>query len=381
MNTVPQPLLDFIIRTRQHLHRNPELSFQEYATTNYLADILHAHNIRLLDTSMDTGIIAIIEGSSSGPHIALRADIDGLPINEDPSHDVISRTDGVMHACGHDLHMSSLLGASLMLSELSDTFSGSITLVFQPAEEQGAGENQVMQTHALDDVCAIIGYHNDPRYAPGTIAISDQPMMAAAGSFDITLTGESTHGAYPENGRSPIEAAATLVTALQTIVSRNISPLDATVVSITQVHAGNTYNVIPESATIAGTVRTLNQKTSQLVERRMRSLAESIATGFGLTSRLRWSFPGAPLVSDASLVDLAKRSVPHYANLINPTPSMGGEDFLLYLRNMPGLFAFIGSNGRPNAASWHSPQYLGFDDMLSTAVLYYVNTALDVLKH
>lgn len=113
----------------------------------------------------------------------------------------------------------------------------------------------------------------------------------------------------------------------------------------------------------------------------MRSLAESIATGFGLTSRLRWSFPGAPLVSDASLVDLAKRSVPHYANLINPTPSMGGEDFLLYLRNMPGLFAFIGSNGRPNAASWHSPQDLGFDDMLSTAVLYYVNTALDVLKH
>lgn len=375
VTNLPETFVNDLVQIRHHLHQYPELSFKEVETTAFLKQKLQDAGVRLLDSHLDTGIIAQIDGTEPGPIIALRADIDALPVKENNGLPFTSRNNGVMHACGHDLHMTSLLGAALFLNQRRNLIHGSVRLIFQPAEENGGGALRILDAHGLDGVSAIAGYHNDPRYRPGVIALNDKPMMAAGGLFQVTLTGHGTHAAYPENGRSPIEAASTLDLALQTIVSRNVSPLDTAVVSVSEIHAGTTYNVIPDTATLSGTIRVLDTRVEKTIKRRFYALVSSIAAAYDLESDIEWIFPGEPLSSSTELVGAVRQDIPRYAQLVEPTPSMGGEDFAFYLTKIPGIFAFVGSNGKPDAASWHSPQYVGFDDTLHTAVLYFVNSA------
>ena len=289
---------DELIGIRHYLHQHPERSFKEVETSAYLARLLRGHGIDVLDTTLETGVVALIEGEVPGPRIALRADIDGLPITEDTGLPFSSLNPGVMHGCGHDLHMTGLLGAAFWLADHRDRIAGSVKIVFQPAEEVGLGARTVVESGATDDVKAIIGTHNNPNYAPGQIAIGPQPMMAGCVKFKVTLHAQGTHAGYPQKGTGPIEALASMILALQTIVSRNISPFHAVVLSITEVHGGHVWNVVPAEAGFQGTVRFFDQDDERLVHRRFVAEVEHTAEAYGIAADVDWDCIQVPLVGD-----------------------------------------------------------------------------------
>ena len=369
-----------LIAIRHYLHEHPERSFKETSTTAYLADQLRAHGIEVLDTPLQTGLVGLIEGTRPGPRIALRADIDGLPIQENTDLDFKSANDGVMHGCGHDLHMSFLLGAALWLADHRDRIAGSIKILFQPAEETGRGASYVIKSGAVDDVDAIIGTHNNPDYAPGQIAVGMEPMMAGCVEFHVSLHAEGTHAGYPHMGTGPLEALASMILSLQTIVSRNISPFHAVVLSITEVHGGHVWNVVPAEAGFQGTVRFFDQDDERLVHRRFVAEVEHTAEAYGIAADVDWDCIQVPLVGDEELSEAVAADVPSYAALKPIHPSMAGEDFVEFSGCGARLvFAFIGSNGEPGCADWHSPHFVGVDGAIGPAVDFYVNASLRVL--
>lgn len=371
---------DDLIAIRHYLHEHPERSFEEHHTTAYLADQLRSHGIDVLDTSLDTGLVGLIEGTQPGPRIALRADIDGLPIQEETGLPFTSLNEGVMHGCGHDLHMSGLLGAAFWLAEHRDQIAGSIKIVFQPAEELGIGARSVVGAGVVDDVEAIIGTHNNPNYAPGQIAIGPEPMMAGCVKFKVTLHAQGTHAGYPQKGTSPIEALATMILSLQTIVSRNVSPFHAVVLSITEVHGGHVWNVVPAEAGFQGTVRFFERDDETLVHHRFVAEVNHTAEAYGIEADVDWECIQMPLVNDAALAEAVAADVPQYATLKPIRASMAGEDFVEFGAKSRLVFAFIGSNGQPHCADWHSPHFIGLDEAVKPTVEFYVNAALRVLN-
>ena len=395
-------IINEAIAIRHYLHRFPERSYQEHDTTAFLTTQLRKYGIDIVKTGLSTGVVAEIHGTAKDPeneetslnndkrspsnaattktepNILLRADIDGLPVEEDSSFPEPSEHKGVMHACGHDIHMASLLGAARFLQDHRNLIHGKSMILFQPAEEY-SGANKVIDEHIIDNADALVGFHNDPRTAPGTVGISKNPIMADAGIFTVTLHGHGCHAADPHKGRSPIEAAAHIVGALQTILSRNIPPLDSAVVSVTQIHAGDVYNIIPSTAMIEGTIREFKPEVLAIIKERFESLVTNIARAYGLNATIdRWYFPGAAVVSDPNLVDAVINHVPQYATLIEPVPTFGGEDFSYYLRFKPGLFALLGSNGAPDAESLHSPRFLAQDETIPVGINYFINSAIDL---
>ncbi|OZG63301.1 amidohydrolase [Bifidobacterium lemurum] len=370
-----------LIAIRHHLHAHPERSFREFETTVYLERQLADHGIEILDNPMETGVVGLIEGSAGpGPCVALRADIDGLPIEEDSALDFQSENTGVMHGCGHDLHMTGLLGAAFWLAAHRDRFSGSILIVFQPAEETGRGAKAMIDAGLLDGVDAIIGTHNNPNYAPGQIAIGAEPMMAGCVRFNVTLHAEGTHAGYPHKGTGPIEALASMILSLQTIVSRNVSPFHPLVLSITEVHGGHVWNVVPAEAGFQGTVRYFHKEDGELVGRRFRTVVEQTAAAYGIRADVDWDDFQDPLASDPDLAMALASEVSDYAQLEPIRPSMAGEDFCEYTKVTLPVFAFIGSNGIEGCPDWHSPHFVGLDESIPTFVNFYVNAALRVLK-
>ncbi|MFC5222764.1 M20 metallopeptidase family protein [Bifidobacterium leontopitheci] len=371
---------DELIEIRHHLHQHPERSFKEFDTSRYLAGQLRDHGIEVLDTPLETGVVGLIEGTRPGPRIALRADIDGLPISEDTGLPFSSENEGVMHGCGHDLHMTGLLGAAFWLAAHRDRIAGSVKIVFQPAEELGLGARKVVDSGAVDDVTAIIGTHNNPNYAPGEIAVGTTPMMAGCVKFKVTLHAQGTHAGYPQKGTGPIEALASMILALQTIVSRNVSPFHAVVLSVTEVHGGDVWNVVPAEAGFQGTVRFFERDDETLVHRRFVAEVDHTAEAYGISADVDWDCIQIPLVGDEALSEAVAADVPQYATLKPIRPSMAGEDFVEFSTTGTRLvFAFIGSNGQPGCADWHSPHFIGFDGAVGPAVDFYVNAALRVL--
>lgn len=370
---------DDLIAIRHYLHQHPERSFEEHDTSAYLARQLCEHGIDVLDTTLETGVVGLIEGDRPGPRIALRADIDGLPVHEETGLPFVSVNDGVMHACGHDLHMTGLLGAAFWLADHRDRIAGSIKIIFQPAEELGMGARRVIAAGVADDVEAIIGTHNNPNYAPGQIAIGPEPMMAGCVKFKVTLHAQGTHAGYPQKGTGPIEALATMILALQTIVSRNISPFHAVVLSITEVHGGDVWNVVPAEAGFQGTVRFFDNDDEALVHRRFVAEVNHTAEAYGIGADVDWDCIQLPLVNDAPLAEAVAADVPQYATLKPIRASMAGEDFVEFGRKARLVFAFIGSNGQEGCADWHSPHFVGLDGAIEPAVNFYANAALRVL--
>lgn len=370
---------DDLIAIRHYLHAHPERSFEERETTAYLREQMRAHGITVLDAPIETGAVGLIEGSKPGPRIALRADIDALPVHEDTGLPFASVNSGVMHACGHDLHMSGLLGAAFWLADHRDQIAGSIKIVFQPAEELGMGARKVIAAGVADDVEAIIGTHNNPNYAPGQIAIGPEPMMAGCVKFKVTLHAQGTHAGYPQKGTGPIEALATMILALQTIVSRNVSPFHAVVLSVTEVHGGDVWNVVPAEAGFQGTVRFFDRGDEALVHNRFISEVNHTAEAYGIDADADWDCIQMPLVNDAPLAEAVAADVPGYATLKPIRASMAGEDFVEFERKARLVFAFIGSNGQPGCADWHSPHFIGLDEAVEPAVNFYAHAALRVL--
>jgi amidohydrolase len=345
-------------------HRHPELGNAEFETTARIRDILNGAGIEILDTGLDTGLVARITGKKDAPVVALRSDIDALPLSEASGLPYSSKNEGRMHACGHDFHLTALLGAAFLLNERRDALDGTAKLIFQPAEECGSGAKAVLETGALDDVREIYGLHVSPAGSPGVIAVSPGPITAAVGGFRIAITGKGGHASAPQDCIDPVIAAARIINAAQTIVSRRIDPFDKAVVSVTHVAAGNTWNVIPHDALLEGTIRVIGTDRFKGIAEQLRRICLGASQSTDTEIDYRWQL-GAPSVqNDPSLteyvIETAKRlGLPVKSGSLG----MGGEDFSLYQERIPGVFFTIGV-GSPQSV--HHPCFIADPAQLST---------------
>ncbi|MEM6389406.1 MAG: M20 aminoacylase family protein [Pseudomonadota bacterium] len=346
---------------RQHLHANPELGFACHATADFIVQRLQEFGIDQIETGIaETGLVAVIEGQEPGPVIGLRADMDALPIEEETGLKYGSQVPGRMHACGHDGHVTMLLGAARYLSE-ARAFRGKAALIFQPAEENGAGgevmvQEGIMERFGIEQVFAM---HNSPGLPEGEIFTTPGPILAAADTIEIWLDGAGGHGALPARSRDPIPGAVALVQALQTIVSRNITAQDELVISVTQIHAGTADNIIPESCYICGTVRSFAPEMRDLAERRCAEIAEGIAAAHNLAARVVYTrgYPATVNTPDeaAFAADVAADVVGEDRVDAEFGRDMGAEDFAYMLEARPGAYLLLGAGEGP---SLHNP---GFD--------------------
>lgn len=318
-------------------HRHPELSYEEVETTKRLRDDLAAAGIEVLDLPLKTGLVAKV-GTGEAPFIALRCDIDGLPIQEESGLDYASEHAGRMHACGHDFHISTVLGSAYLLKAQEKELHGTVYLIFQPAEEAPGGARKVMETGVLKEVQAIFGLHTSPIYDVGTLGIREGAVTASVDKFTVTFCGKGTHAAHPERGTDPIVMAASFVTAAQSIVSRNIDPAHPSLVSITHIESGNTWNVIPESAWLEGTVRCLTAEDRKRIKQRIYELAEGQAASFGGHAELTW-YAGPPATNNTpDWTDFAIQVAEASGLTVEPAPvNLAGEDFAYYQEEIQAL--------------------------------------------
>lgn len=352
----------------QWFHAHPELSYEEYETTNKIRTLLKENGIEILDLPLETGLVAIIRGKYAGPVIAIRSDIDALPIEEETSLAWKSQVAGKMHACGHDFHIATLYGTALLLKEKEEELHGSIKLIFQPAEESSLGALKIIESGVLEDVRAIFGTHSSSDFPVGTLGIKENSVTAAVDRFKITIQGFGTHAAHPEKGKDPIVVAAALIQSLQSIVSRNLAPFSAGVLSITQVSAGNTWNVIPEKAFLEGTIRTLVKEERQSMEESLKRMADGIAKAHGMVAEVEW-IAGPPATNnDEEWVSFAQEiAIQEKMDVEVSRPSLGGEDFAFYQENIKGVFIQVGTGETyPN----HHPKFEVNPDALSGAAHY-----------
>ncbi|WP_336773764.1 M20 peptidase aminoacylase family protein [Paenibacillus sp. MMO-58] len=362
---------------RRELHRNPELSHEEFETTFRIKSWLEAGGIRIADYPLKTGVIAEI--GTGTPIIALRADIDALPIQEETGLPFASAVPGKMHACGHDFHTAALIGAAYLLKEREQELKGTVRLIFQPAEEKAKGARQVIASGALEGVQAIFGLHNKPDLPVGTIGIKGGPLMAAADGFVVEVAGRGSHAAVPEAGNDPVLTAAHIVTALQSIVSRNVGALDSAVISVTKLNSGTAWNVIPEKAVLDGTIRTFDPDIRRRVRERFDQVVAGVAAAFDTTAVVRWIEGPPPVHNDEGLAELAWQEAERLELLpVSPVPSLAGEDFAAYQQQVPGLFVFVGTDG---PKEWHHPAFDLDERALPVAADFFAGTAIRALSY
>jgi hippurate hydrolase len=347
---------------RHHIHRNPELGFDCHNTARFVADRLREFGVDEIHEGIATsGVVAIIRGNQSGPAIALRADMDALPMPDESGAPWASQVPGRAHACGHDGHTTMLLGAARYLAETRN-FAGTAVLLFQPAEEMGGGGRVMVEEGVMDrfGVREVYGMHIAPGVPLGQIATTPGPIHAAVDDWTVTLRGKGGHAAYPHDAVDPIPGAAALVQALQTIVSRNADPLKNLVVSVTQIHAGSAFNVIPSEARLVGTIRSYEPALHATARRRLEEIAQGQATAFGLDATVEW-IPGyPPTINDESATRFAVGVAREVVGEVNDrmVPEMGAEDFSYMLQARPGAFLMLGNGDTPVC---HHPAF-DFDD-------------------
>ncbi|MGB0508358.1 MAG: M20 aminoacylase family protein [Pikeienuella sp.] len=350
------------------LHAHPEIGFTEHRTAGIVAEKLKEYEVDEVHTGIaGTGVVGIIKGNREGTRrVGLRADMDALPINEETNLPYASTNPGVMHACGHDSHTTMLLGAAKHLSKTRD-FAGTAILIFQPAEE-GLGGARGMIADGLFDrfPCdELYGMHNYPNGQPGMVGICKGTAMAGASFFDIKIQGKGSHAAMPQQSRDPLVIASALVGSLQTILSRNIAPLDSCVLSVTQLHSGSAYNIVPDTATLAGTIRYFKDEVCELAEARMRELCEGFATAYGVEISIDLRNIFDVLVNDADLSDAymeAAADIVGKENIIDQVPpATGSEDFADMLKAIPGAYCIVGHSG---TTGLHNPSFFLDPDLL-----------------
>ena len=370
---------DKLVKTRHHLHQHPELSGQEYETTAFLSRYLQELGIKILDSGLETGLIAEI--GQGDPVIALRADIDALPILEQTGLPYASQNPGVMHACGHDFHQTSLLGAAELLKAMEEDLQGTIRLIFQPAEETSQGASQVLATGLLDDVVAIIGFHNMPQLKARQMALKPGAMMAGVEKFKVTVEGVSSHAARPDLGVDTVLTLTSMIQNLQTLVSRTVSPFEPVVLSVTHIEAGATWNVLPQNGFFEGTIRCFNPDLQKRLKADFIRIVEHTAENFGAKVAIVWDQTPPVTYNDPELAELIFENSQNIGELLPAQPSSAGEDFAFYQEKIPGVFAFIGSNGAADAPDLHHDSMTIDDAAFQVSVPYYVENALFLLKH
>ena len=364
---------------RRHLHMYPEVSGTEVETTRYIRETLEAMGLVCWNLQSKTGVVAEI-GNGEGPTLALRADIDALPIVEQTGLDYASKNEGAMHACGHDFHTASLLGAVQVLKAQEDKLQGKVRFIFQPAEESNRGARALISEGVLDGVDAIIGFHNKPELPVGTIGVKEGPLMAAVGQFKAEITGGGTHAAAPHNGNDPIVTACQVIANAQAIVARHTSPLEPVVLSVSHIEAGNTWNVIPEKVFFEGTIRTFNKEVERQMTEQFEKMIVQTADVYGQKGSIEWILTPPVVHNDAAVTKVVKSVTEKFATVVTPQVTLGAEDFANYMEHVPGCFVFIGT-GCPH--EWHHPAFLVDDTALPFAIQYFVdntNALLEVLS-
>lgn len=385
------PIVQFIAELREirrDIHAYPELCFEEIRTSELVARKLAEWDIPVHRGMGKTGVVGTIRKGSSERAIGLRADMDALPVQEINSFPHASRHPGKMHACGHDGHTAMLLGAAYYLSRHA-VFDGTVHLIFQPAEEGGGGARRMMDDglFSMFPMDAVFGMHNWPGVAVGTFGVTSGPMMASSNEFEVIVKGKGAHAAQPHKGIDPIMVAIQIAQSWQTIITRSKSPIDAAALSITQIHAGSATNVIPDDATLIGTVRTFTTEVLDLIESRMRNVAEHTASAFGAEVDFRFKRNYPPLINHARetafAVEVMKSIVGDEHVDASVEPTMGAEDFAFMLQEKPGCYVFIGNGTGDHRdgghgvgpCNLHNPSYDFNDELLPIGATYWVKLA------
>jgi len=371
-------LHDEMTEWRRDIHQHPELKFEENRTSDLVAAKLEEFGIEIHRGLAKTGVVGTIR-NGDGPSIGLRADMDALPLEEKNTFKHASSNPGKMHACGHDGHTAMLLGAAKHLAA-SKNFKGTVNLIFQPAEEGGGGGELMIKEGLFEmfPVDSVYGLHNWPGMPAGTFGVGSGPIMAAADMFDLTINGRGGHAALPDQCIDPIVVASQVVSALQTITSRNTHPVDSVVISVTQIHAGDAYNVIPDSVLMHGTVRTFQTETRDKIPSSMLRVAEGVCAAYGTTCELNYMSGYPTTINSVPETEISAKAVVDLLGedkiIRNPTPCMGAEDFSYMLEARPGCYVWLGIGpGKGEAGCMlHSSRYDFNDDVLTTGASYWV---------
>ncbi|MEK8129271.1 amidohydrolase [Paenibacillus filicis] len=370
-----------VIAWRRHFHQHPELSFEEHATAQFVADTLSTFEGIEISRPTPTSVVGRLVGAHPGRVLALRADIDALPITEENEFDFVSENPGVMHACGHDGHTAVLLGAARILSERREQLHGEIRFLFQHAEElPPGGAQQLVDAGVLDGVDGVIGAHLFSPLATGKVAVAYGPMLAAPDTFRIIVRGVSGHAAMPHQTVDPIIIGAQLVTNLQQIVSRNTDPLERLVLSVTEFHGGTAHNVIPGTAELGGTVRSFDETLRQSVPERIRQIVQGITEAHGAEYEFHYDYGYRPVVNDVNVTKVIEEAAVELLGreaVVIQKPIMGGEDFSAYQQAAPGAFFNIGAGNQALGIihPHHHSKFTIDEDSLAIGVRLFVRIA------
>jgi amidohydrolase len=374
-----------MIDLRRDFHQYPELGLQEFNTTKKVEGILKTLGLETKICVNGTGVRGYLKGSKPGKTIALRADMDALPIQEETNLPYQSQNKGVMHACGHDAHTAMLLGAAMILSEMKKELEGNVAFIFQPAEEIGAGAKAMVEEGVLEGVDRIFGLHVYSILPFGTLGYRPGPLMAAGDFFDVKIIGKGGHGGLPHLTVDPVVITANAINALQTLVSREIDPLESAVISICKLNAGEAYNVIPETATFGGTIRTHKPELRESIPKRAKEILDGVVSGmrgryeFNLMSKFPATINDEEMT--AFVVKVAKEILGD--DKLSPLkPLMGSEDFSFYLQKVPGTFAFLGVENKEKGIIYphHHPKFNIDEDILPIGSALHAAVALEYLK-
>jgi len=385
MNIRPEveTIKDILIQWRRDFHQYPELGFEEHRTSSIISETLISFGMSPKTGVGKTGVTADLN-FGEGPTIALRADMDALPMQETSGLSFSSKHDGVMHACGHDGHMAMLLGAAKILSQMDKELTGTIRFIFQPAEEGEGGARYMIEDGCLEGVDEIYGIHVWNYQPVGEVGTKEGPILAAADLFDIIIKGVGGHGATPQGTVDAVIVAAHLIQALQTIVSRNTNPLESTVITIGEINGGHNFNIIADKVRLAGTTRAYTKENRSMIQRRMQEIIDGIAKSFGAEITFNYTDGYPPTINHAGPV---KKVLQAAGKVVGPGAgepylSMGGEDFSYYLQKVPGCFFFVGSapDGQRQFSTPHHCSHFNMDESaLSVGTSVYLHLVEDIL--
>jgi amidohydrolase len=390
---------DTIVQLRHHIHQNPELGNREFETAALVADHLRALGIEVQTEVAHTGVVGILRGGQPGAVVAVRADMDALPVTEDTPYEFkstvrttyLGRDVGVSHACGHDIHTAVLLGVASVLSSMRDELPGTVKFIFQPAEEgpppgEDGGAPMMVEEGVLESPAptAIFGLHTSPGLEVGKIGYAIGPALASSDGFVITIIGKQSHGAAPENSIDPIVMASQAVLALQTIRSRNLPPLQPSVISVGMFHSGERFNIIPAQATLGGTVRTYDENVRNIIERRMNEILAGITAAGGGSYELDYQRGAPPTINDPELTRAMLPSLRRAVgdgNVLEQDPIMAAEDFAYFARIVPGFYFSLGTTKPGTNAGWnHTPNFMADDSSVPVGIRAMSAVIIDFLN-
>lgn len=374
---------DFIIGVRRELHQIPEPAYTEHKTSLAVAQHLRTEKLKVRCGIAKFGVAGLMDTGNPGPVLMIRADMDALPLVEQTGLPFASKHDGAMHACGHDAHMAMVIGAARCLNEIKDHLKGSVKFIFQPAEEGPGGAKPMIDEGAMENprVDYAVGCHLWPGSPEGTIGVKAGPIMAAMNRFDIRILGSGGHGAMPHLCVDALEVGTQVVNALQRIVSRQMDPMKPCVVTVGAFHAGKAFNIVPEEAELCGTTRTFDLAIWRSLEERIRKIVQGVCDSMGARFELSFEFGYPPTINDPFMADVVRRCAQQVVgpgNVLEPEPTMGGEDMAYYLQRAKGCFFFLGV-GRPESAPLHHARFDFNEEVLLLGVETYCRIALDLL--